>query len=223
MCTSQLRDRCVSAVRNWFTRVSIRIMKVLRLPIMLKASLTSAVLFATLSFAHHAQALEWALNKEQSRITFEMIAPDGSLTGQFEQFEAEIRFDPDYLDITEIRAAIDMNTVVTGNPSYDEMLRGPQWLDTQTYPAAGFVVTSLNEGGTDGQYMAQGNLTIRGVSAPVSLPVSVSIDKGDARITGETVIDRNSFGIGADGSGGQGSQGDIVVIKIDLLTTRLDN
>jgi hypothetical protein len=53
--------------------------------------------------------------------------------------------------------------------------------------------------------------------------VSVSIDKGDARITGETVIDRNSFGIGADGSGGQGSQGDIVVIKIDLLTTRLDN
>ena len=191
----------------------------LRLPIMPRALLSSVLLFATLSFMHQAQALEWALNKQQSRISFEMVASDGSLAGQFEQFEAEIRFDPDYLDITEIRAAVDMNTVVTGNPSYDDMLRGPQWLDTQTYPAAGFVVTSLNAGSADGQYMVQGNLTIRGVSAPVSLPVSVSIDKGDARVTGETVIDRQSFGVGADGS----APGDIVIIRIDLLATRLDN
>ena len=62
----------------------------LRLPMMPKTLLTSAALFATLSIPHPARALEWALNKEQSRITFEMVAPDGSLTGQFEQFEAEI-------------------------------------------------------------------------------------------------------------------------------------
>jgi polyisoprenoid-binding protein YceI len=195
-------------------------MKVLRLPMMLKAFLTSAALFGALSFPHQASALEWALNKEQSRLTFEIVAPEGSLAGHFEQFEAEIRFDPDFLDITEIRAVIDMNTVATGNPSSDEMLRGPQWLDTQTYPAAGFVLTSLSKGEAEGQYNVQGNLTIRGVSAPVSLPVSVSIDRGDARITGETVIDRHAFGIGADSSG---SQGGMVVIKIDLLTTSLDN
>ena len=211
----------LAAVRYWFIVFSIRILKVPRLPIMLKNLVTSAVLLATLSFAHHAQALEWALDKGQSRITFEMVAPDGSLTGQFEQFEAEIRFDPDYLDITEIRAAIDVNTIATGNSSYDEMLRSPQWLDTQTYPAAGFVLSVLHEGGADGQYMVQGNLTIRGVSAPVSIPVNIRIERGDARVTGETVIDRRSFGIGADGVAG--APGDIVIIRIDLLATSLVN
>lgn len=192
----------------------------LRSPNMLKALLSSLILVTTLTIANHAQALEWALNKLQSRITFEMVAADGSLSGQFEQFEAEIRFDPDYLDITEIRAVVDMNTVSTGTPSYDEMLRSPQWFDTQTYPAAGFVATTLHEGEVDGQYILQGNLTIRGVSAPVSIPVTISIAQGDARVTGETVIDRNAFGLGA---GAQAAPGDIVVIRIDLLATHLDN
>lgn len=198
----------------------IRIMKVPRLPIISKTLLTLFAFAATLSFANPAQALEWALNKEQSRITFEMVAADGSLTGQFEQFEAEIRFDPDYLDITEIRAAIDMNTVSTGNPASDEMLRGPQWFDTQTYPASGFSETALHKGATDGQYMLQGNLTIRGVSQLVSIPVTINIERGDARVTGETVIDRQSFGIGANSAG---APDEIVVLRLDLLATRLDN
>lgn len=192
----------------------------LRSPNMLKTFLPSLLLAATLIFADHAQALEWALNKQQSRITFEMVAADGSLSGQFEQFEAEIRFDPDYLNITEIRAAVDMNTVSTGNSSFDEMLRSPQWFDTQTYPAAGFEATELHKGASDGQYILQGNLTVRGVSAPVSIPVSISIAQGDARVTGETIIDRNAFGLGV---GAQTAPGDIVVIRIDLLATRLDN
>ncbi|HKJ62609.1 MAG TPA: YceI family protein [Hyphomicrobiales bacterium] len=191
-----------------------------RSPIMLKALLTSLALVAALTFTNPAQALEWALNKGGSRITFEMIAADGSLTGQFEQFEAEIRFDPDYLDITEISAAVDMNTVSTGNPSYDDMLRGPQWFDTQTYPAAGFTATALQESAADGQYALQGNLTIRGVSAPIAIPVTIRIERGDAHVTGETAIDRQSFGLGADA---QDAPGDIVIIRLDLLATHLDN
>jgi len=187
---------------------------------MLKALLTSLALVAALTFTNPAQALEWALNKGGSRITFEMIAADGSLTGQFEQFEAEIRFDPDYLDITEISAAVDMNTVSTGNPSYDDMLRGPQWFDTQTYPAAGFTATALQESAADGQYALQGNLTIRGVSAPIAIPVTIRIERGDAHVTGETAIDRQSFGLGADA---QDAPGDIVIIRLDLLATHLDN
>lgn len=192
----------------------------LRSPNMLKSLLSLLALIATLTFVNHAQALEWALNKQKSRITFEMVEANGSLSGQFEQFEAEINFDPDYLDITEIRAAVDMNTVSTGTSSYDEMLRSPQWFDTQTYPAAGFAATALHKGETDDQYILQGNLTIRGVSAPVSIPVTIRVAQGDARVTGETVIDRNAFGLGADT---QAAPGDIVIIRIDLLATSLDN
>ncbi|MBX2804853.1 MAG: YceI family protein [Hyphomicrobiales bacterium] len=192
----------------------------LRLPLMLKALNSSIVfLFAVVSFANAAHALEWALNKAQSRISFEMVAPDGSVTGQIEQFEAEIRFDPDFLDISEVRAAIDMNTVSTGNTAYDDMLRGPQWFDTQTYPMAGFILSALHKSSTDGHYMAQGNLTIRGVSAPVAIPINIQIERGDARVTGETVIDRQSFGVGAE----EGAPGDIVVLRIDVLATSLVN
>ena len=197
---------------------------VLRLPIMPKSLLMPVLMALTLFFTPHAGALEWALNKEQSRITFEMVSADGSLTCSFGQFEAEIRFDPDFLDLTEIRVVIDINTVSTGNPALDDELRSPPWFDTQTYPAAGFRATSLVRGASGNSYTLNGNLTIRGISHPVSFPVTIDIEQGDARMIGETAIDRQAFGIGADASlGGANAPGDLVIIRLDIVATRLDN
>ncbi len=189
-----------------------------------KTFLTTFFLCASLAAnAPGAYALEWALNKQLSRIGFEIVSPEGSLAGSFEQFEAEIRFDPEFPDMTDIRARVDMYTVTTGNAQIDDALRSAAWFDTQTYPAAGFRARSLAPGADGAGYTLQGDLTIRGISHPVSLPVTYSIDQGDARVTGELAINRQAFGVGAESDLAGRTPGDVVIIRLDIVATRLDN
>ncbi len=173
--------------------------------------------------ASPAAAQEWAINKEKSRLTFEVEAGGQAVTGAFGQFRAEIHFDPDYLEVAEIAAAIDTNTVSTGQPQVDAGLMNKEWFDTQTYPSAGFRAKSVTAGDADGSYVMEGELTIKGNTRPVTIPFSLEIDQGEATVTGETAISRSDFGIGPNGPVSGVIIGDIVKIKLDLVATRLDN
>ncbi len=170
-----------------------------------------------------ASAQEWALNKEQSRISFEADVGGQIVTGQFQQFEAELRFDPDYLDISEIAARIDINTISTGQPQADEALRSQEWFDAQTYPLAGFRATSVEAAGPDGMFMMTGDLTIKGRTTQVTIPFTIEVEQGEGAVVGEAAINRRNFGIGPNGPVSGMIVGDLVKIRLDLVATQLDN
>lgn len=173
--------------------------------------------------AFPAAAQEWAIDKAKSRITFEADAGGQTITGEFQQFEAEIRFDPNYLDIAEIAAAVDVNTVSTGQSQVDAALLGKDWFDAQTYPAVAFRAVSVKRGGGDGAYVMQGNLTIKGSTEPMTLPFTLAVDLGEARVRGEVSINRSNFRIGPTGPVSGLAIGDKVRVKLDIAATRLDN
>jgi polyisoprenoid-binding protein YceI len=170
-----------------------------------------------------AAAQEWALNKDRSKLTFEADAAGQILTGEFQQFEAEIRFDPEHPDITEISAAIDVNTISTGQSQADDALRSPEWLDAQTYPAAGLKVSALKPGSAEGRYTLEGTLIIKGKARPISMPITVAIDLGEATVKGETVINRLDFGIGPSGPVAGKVIGNQVRVRFNISATSLDN
>lgn len=199
-------------------RMMPRFLKNLQILILLILPIAGGVLSAL-----PAAAQEWAMNKEQSRMTFEVEAGGQVVSGQFEQFRAEIHFDPDHLEITEISAAIDINTVTTGQPQVDGALLSKDWFDAQTYPTAGFGMTSIEAGDADDSFILQGNLTIKGKTVPVTLPFTLEIDQGEARVSGETSVNRRDFGLGPSDPVSGVTIGDWVKIKLDLLATRLDN
>jgi polyisoprenoid-binding protein YceI len=182
-----------------------------------------AVLIVFAAAALPASAQEWALNKDKSRISFEADVGGQILTGEFQQFEAELRFDPDHLDISEIAARIDINTVSTGQPQPDDALRSQEWFDAQTYPMAGFRATSIEPTGTGGMFMMTGDLTIKGNTKTVTIPFTLQIDQGEGAVVGEAAINRRNFGIGPDGPISGMIVGDLVKIRLDLVATRLDN
>ncbi len=170
-----------------------------------------------------AAAQEWAIDKAKSRISFEVDAGGQAVNGQFDQFEAEIHFDPEHVTGAEIAAAIDMNTVNTGQDKVNEALMTKDWFDTQTYPSAGFRATSIAPGTAEGNYVLQGNLTIKGKSTPVTIPFTLAVDEGEAKAEGEAAISRREFDIGPDGPVSGFVISDLVRIKLDLVATRLDN
>jgi cytochrome b561/polyisoprenoid-binding protein YceI len=182
-----------------------------------------AVLLVSAAATLPAAAQDWALNKAKSKLTFEVMAAGQTVTGQFEQFETEIRFNRNHLDLAEIAARIDINTATTGQGQIDDALRGAEWFDAQTYPAAGFRAKSVKEGKGDGIFIMEGELSIKGKVRPVSIPFSLSVDQGEATVSGETTISRQEFGIGPAGPVSGMTIGDEVKVKLDLIATRLDN
>lgn len=66
---------------------------------------------------------------------------------------------------------IDATSVSTGSALFNEHIQGEDFLDTKKYPTATFKSTKLNFAG-DKLASVDGNLTLKGVTKPVTLNVS---------------------------------------------------
>lgn len=180
-----------------------------------------AVLFASAALPVAAQ--EWAIDKSLSKVSFEAQAGGQAVTGEFKQFQAEIRFDPEDPESAEISAAIDMNNVSSGQAQVDSALLGKDWFDTQTYPTAGFRARSVKAGRAEGEYVIEATITIKDISREVTLPFMLAVNQGEATVKGETAISRSEFGIGPKGQVSGMVIADAVKLRLDLAAKRLDN
>lgn len=97
---------------------------------------------------------------------------------------------------------IDMTTVNTGDSSFDEHLRGEDFLDTAKHPTATFKSTRVNFEG-DKPSRIEGVLTIKGISKPVTLTVTSftttthpMAKKAAIGANAVTQIKRSDFGAG---------------------------
>ncbi|MFP5353087.1 MAG: YceI family protein [Actinomycetota bacterium] len=87
--------------------------------------------------------------------------------GQFTSFRGEIEGDP--TDITSARATfeVDMGSVDTGNADRDAHLKSADFFDVEKHPTMTFVSRSIAKRGDD--YKVEGDLTIKGITKPVTL------------------------------------------------------
>ncbi len=110
-----------------------------------------------------------------------------------------IQITPDVAS-SSVRAAIDVATITTGNAMRDEKVLGPDVLDSASYPTIDFSSRALTQT-SSGQYALEGDLTIHGVTRPVTLdlaPRGVITDTwGKTRLglSASTEIKRSDFGV----------------------------
>ena len=91
--------------------------------------------------------------------------------GQFTSFEAQIVTAPNPLDSTAT-ATIDLSSVSTGNEMRDNDLRSTNFFDVATHPKMTFTSTAVRL--DEGTFLVDGDLTIRGVTKPVTLVVEIN-------------------------------------------------
>jgi len=70
-----------------------------------------------------------------------------------------------------VDVTIDLKSVSTGSKLFNEHIQGPDFLDTADYPTATFKSTSVKFDG-DKPVSVDGNLTIKGITRPVTLTVT---------------------------------------------------
>ena len=73
---------------------------------------------------------------------------------------------------SSVRASIDASTIATGDPIRDEKIKGPDVLEVEQFPSIDFASRALREQ-SPGRYAVDGDLTMHGVTRPVTLDLTV--------------------------------------------------
>lgn len=148
-----------------------------------------------LALAAPAGAADWRTDAG-SRLGFEASAQGETFEGGFTRFDARIRFAPDALEDSRFEVDIELASVDSRNVERDEMLADPAFFDSIGQPTARYLAEHFVRL-EDGRFRAEGELSLRGVARPVPLVFSWSSGDGRATLTGETLINRIDFGVGA--------------------------
>lgn len=115
-------------------------------------------------------------------------------SGHFGEFSTTLRFDPQQLDDARLDVVIPLASASTANPDRDSTLLGPDFFSADEFPQARYSATGFRALG-DGRYAADGTLTLRGVSQPVTLTFSWT-DGANPVLIGKASVKRLDFNVG---------------------------
>jgi polyisoprenoid-binding protein YceI len=118
--------------------------------------------------------------------------------GRLGSFTGEITTAPRFADST-VTATVDASSVDTGNAQRDGHIRTADFFAVEAYPTWTFRSTGIREDG--GDQVLDGELTIKGVTRPVSFALEVNGFGPDAYggtragFSATTAINRSDFGV----------------------------
>lgn len=146
-----------------------------------------------------AEPGSWTIDSMHSFVTFTVEHFTVALArGLASGPTGTIRIAPD-LHSSTVQASIDAATITTGNAMRDEKVLGPDVLDVATYPTIDFSSRVLTES-SPGRYALEGDLTIHGMTKPVTLDLElrgvITDTWGKTRLglTATAEIERSDFG-----------------------------
>lgn len=162
----------------------------------------------------------WAVRAADSSLGFTARLGDRPTPGRFARWSADIRFDPADLPASSIEVTIDTTSVSLDSADLSQRdLEGIDGFDNVRNGTARFRADTIRTEG-DG-YVAEGELTIRGVTRPVRLPFTLAIDGATATARGEAVIDRTAFRIGTFNDAEGDVVGHDVTVSFALVADRV--
>jgi polyisoprenoid-binding protein YceI len=165
--------------------------------------LVSATLLAlSLAFATAASAAPatWAIDQNHSEVGFSIRHFFSKVPGNFGKFQGAIVYDPQKPEVSSVKVEIDPSSINTQNEKRDNHLRSEDFFDVTKFPTLTFVSTKVAASG-DNKLKVDGNLTMHGVTKPVTLFVTFlgagPSMNGEQRSGFEaiTTLNRKDFGI----------------------------
>lgn len=124
-----------------------------------------------------------------------------TVRGGFKEVSGTLEFDPENPGLSSVEATINTNSIWTGVADRDGHLRSPDFLDVENHPTITFKSTNVNTK-SDTEAEVTGDLTIRGVTKPVTMQVQLLgrtknpfTGVETVGFTGTTKINREDFGL----------------------------
>ncbi len=173
-----------------------------------------------------AQTSQWQLDPAHSSAQFAVRHMGiSNVRGTFTKLSGTARYDPadsknDSVEVTIEAASVDSRVEMRDND-----LRSDHFFDVQKYPTITFRSTKVESAGAD-KLKITGDLTIRGITKPVTLDVdgpSKPVKDGQGRlhmgVSATATVNRTDFGM----TGYQGIVGNEVTLTIDAELVQTPN
>ena len=164
------------------------------IPSMLNDALLTGAIVAGLLLAVPAVAADY-VQTTGSTLTFSGKYQGDTFNGKFPGFATVMTFDPAKVNPSRLTVVIPLAGATAGNPDYDSELRGASFFNIPKFPQARFTATKFRSMGGN-QYAADGTLTLRDVSKPVTLNFTWTAGAKPV-LNGTAVVKRLDFGVGS--------------------------
>lgn len=138
----------------------------------------------------------WTVVKEKSFLKFYAIQNSAPVQGRFTDFTADIRFDADQPDNSSITVEVNTASVQAGNEDVQKNIVLPEWLSANAFPKATFKSKKINRTPFTDNYFADGDLTLKGNTMPVTLNFILKQTGNTSIANGYVTLKRNDFGVG---------------------------
>ena len=145
-------------------------------------------------------AKTFEIDLSHSNVGFTIKHLVSRVSGEFRSLEGEFVFDQAHPEKSKVKATVKADTIDTHEKKRDEHLKSADFFDVTQYPTLSFESKSfVSQGGQ--KYELQGNLTMHGVTRPVTFKVDYLGEANDpwgnhrAGFTAVTKINRKDFGI----------------------------
>jgi len=162
----------------------------------------SAALAAVLalSVAAAGNAATYTVDANHSAVVFQIRHFLSQVYGRFDKFSGTIVRDDENPANSSVEFVIQAASVNTNQERRDNDLRGSDFFDVANHPEIRFVSTKV-EKVDDSSYRVTGNLSMRGVTKEIVLPVEFAGEMADGRggmragFVTSTTLDRKAWGI----------------------------
>jgi polyisoprenoid-binding protein YceI len=189
----------------------------------LKTATAAALALATLAALPARAADVYTIDPAHSDVSFQVRHLVSQVRGRFNDYGGTINMDPANLAKSSVEFRVKAASIDTQLPDRDKHLRSADFFDAEKYPEIVFKSSKITATGKD-KYDVAGTLTIRGVSKPVTLPVTFLGNVKDpwgnekAGFSTETEVNRKDFGMVWNAALDNGGVvlGDTVKVAIDL-------
>ncbi len=135
---------------------------------LLLASALSLGLFASA----RAAVESFTIDPVHSGASFTLRHMVSKFTGSFTKVTGTITVDRENLEKSSVTASIDVGSINTANEKRDNHVKSPDFFDFAKFSTMSFTSTSWKKTGDD-TYDVTGNLTIKDITKPVTLQVTV--------------------------------------------------
>ena len=181
-----------------------------------------AILAFTLIFSRGALAAaeKWDVDKAHSAVYFDINHTFATVRGQFEEFSATVRFDPENMSMSSVSFNVSTKSVNTGITQRDNHLRSEEFFEVNNFPSMTFQSTGLKQK-EGNQYTLEGKLSIKGITKEVAVPLTYLGKRENPFKPGQMVagfearfsIDRLDYQVGT----GKFLEMGVIGNKVDIL------
>jgi polyisoprenoid-binding protein YceI len=160
-------------------------------PNYLPSALTAALL-ASLALPAPAQQ---KLQPAQSELAFVAKQMGVPISGHFKKFDAQVSFDAAKLPASKVTFSVDMGSATLGTVEMDSELPKAPWFNVPKFPQATFTSSGFTALG-GGKYEIAGQLSIKGQTRDVLVPLTMTQTGAITVASGVLPIKRLAFKIG---------------------------